>query len=256
MSRFFVGCVPIDPVTRVEALDRIASLVEEGAGGTVFTPNVDHVILADEDPAFRQAYAATSLSLVDGMPVVWAARLLGHPTPEKISGSDLVRPLARRAAGEGWRVYLFGGAPGVAERAAALLSIEFPGLQLAGFDAPSIDMNAPSAARLASLERIRESHPDVVLVALGSPKGELWAGEAREILKPAVLIGVGAALDFLTGAQRRAPRWMSRVGLEWLFRLACEPRRLARRYLLRGPRFVPIVLRSLHARWGRPVPSG
>lgn len=256
MSRFFVGSVPIDGVTRLEALDRIASLVEGGAGGTVFTPNVDHVILADEDPAFRQAYAATSLSLVDGMPVAWAARLLGHPTPEKISGSDFVRPLARRAAAEGWRVYLFGGAPGVVERAASMLSTEFPGLRLAGFDAPSIDMSAPRDTRLASLERIRESRPDVVLVALGSPKGELWASGVREALRPAVLIAVGAGLDFLTGAQRRSPRWVSRAGLEWLFRLACDPRRLARRYLLRGPRFGPIVLRCLWERWGRLSPSG
>lgn len=256
MSRFFVGSVPIDPVTRQEALDRIANLVAAGAGGTVFTPNVDHVILADEDPAFREAYAAASLSLVDGMPVLWATRLLGHPAPEKISGSDLVRPLLGRAAGEGWRVYLFGGGPGVAERAASMLSVEFPELRPAGFDAPSIDMSALPETRHAPLEKIRESRPDIVLVALGSPKGELWASEAREALKPAVLIGVGAALDFLTGAQRRAPRWMSRVGLEWLFRLLCQPRRLARRYLVRGPRFGPIVLRDLRKRWRRGGPRG
>jgi len=255
MSRFFLGRVPIDPLSRVAALDRIATLVEAGTGGTVFTPNVDHVVLADEDPAFRGAYAATSLSLVDGTPVLWACRLLGCPIPEKVSGSDLVRPLADRAAREGWRVYLFGGAPGVVERAAAVLSLEFPGLQVAGADGPSIDLAAPPATRLDLVRRIRESRPDVVLVALGSPKGELWANEVRDALKPAILIGVGAALDFLTGAQRRAPRWMSNAGLEWLYRLASDPRRLARRYLLRDPKFGPIVLRCLWERWRKAGPA-
>lgn len=248
MSRSFVGRVPVDLLTRDQALARIAELVAEGGGGTVFTPNVDHVVLAEEDSAFREAYAATRLSLVDGMPVLWATRLLGCPAPEKVSGSDLVRPLVRRAAEAGWRIFFLGGAPGVAERAAALLSAEHPGLRIAGVDSPAVDMSAPAATRFAVLDLVRQAHADLVLVALGSPKGELWAAEAREALAPAVLVGVGAALDFLTGQQRRAPRWMSNVGLEWLFRLAHDPRRLAGRYLLRGPRFVPILLRSLRER--------
>jgi len=245
MSRFFLGRVPIDPLTRGEALDRIARLVEEGEGGLVFTPNADHLVLAEELPAFRAAYAAASLSLVDGTPVLWACRLLGFPVPEKVSGSDLLRPLARRAADEGWRVYLFGGAPGVAERAGEILALEFPGLAIAGVDAPAVDLAAAMETREDAIRRIRESRPHVVLVALGSPKGELFAKEARDALKPAVIVGVGAALDFLTGAQKRAPRWMSRAGLEWAYRLASDPRRLARRYLVRDPRFGPIVLRSL-----------
>jgi N-acetylglucosaminyldiphosphoundecaprenol N-acetyl-beta-D-mannosaminyltransferase len=243
-DRFFLGNVPVDPLTLEEAIDRIGSLVD-AEGGTVFTPNVDHVVLAEEAPAFRAAYQSTSLSLVDGMPVLWACRMLGYPVPEKVSGSDLVRPLLARAAACGWRVYLLGGRPGVADRARALLTSEFPDLQIAGVDSPPVDMGAPAAARQEITERIRTAQPDLVLVALGSPKGELWAAEARAALPATVIVGVGAALDFLTGAQARAPRWLSEHGLEWLYRLSLEPRRLWQRYLLRGPRFLPVVLRSL-----------
>jgi N-acetylglucosaminyldiphosphoundecaprenol N-acetyl-beta-D-mannosaminyltransferase len=243
--------VPIDPVTLGEALDRVARLVEAGDGGTVFTPNVDHVVLADENPAFREAYAASSLSLVDGTPVLWACRLLGHPVPEKVSGADLLRPLAQRAAREGWRAYLFGGAPGVAGRAATRLRVDFPGLAVVGAEGPQVDLSAPPETRLAAVRRIQRARPHVVLVALGGLKAELWTREFAEALKPAVLIAVGAALDFLTGAQRRAPAWMSRAGLEWLHRLASDPRRLAARYLLRDPKFAPLVLRLLWDRRAR-----
>jgi len=245
MSRLFLGPVPIDPVTRAEALDRIAGLVAAGHGGMVFTPNVDHVVLADEIQAFREAYAAASLSLVDGMPLLWACRLLGHPVPEKVSGSDLLRPLVQRAADEGWRVYLFGGAPGVAERAAAKLSFELPGLRIVGAEGPQVDLSAFREARMEAVHNIQAARPHLVLVALGGFKAELWSFEMAEALTPAVLIGVGAALDFVTGAQRRAPAWMSSAGLEWLHRLASDPRRLARRYLLRDPKFAPLVLRLL-----------
>lgn len=243
-DRFFLGNVPVDPLTLEEAIDRIGSLVEAD-GGTVFTPNVDHVVLAEETPAFRSAYQTTSLSLVDGMPVLWACRLLGYRVPEKVSGADLVRPLIARAAAAGWRVYLLGGRPGVAASARGLLTAEFPDLQIAGVDSPPVDMGAPAAAREAIIDRIRQAAPDLVLVALGSPKGELFAAEARAALPATVIVGVGAGLDFLTGAQLRAPRWFSDHGIEWLYRLVLEPGRLWQRYLVRGPRFLPVVLRSM-----------
>jgi N-acetylglucosaminyldiphosphoundecaprenol N-acetyl-beta-D-mannosaminyltransferase len=251
VSRFFLGPVPIDPVTRDEALDRIARLVEAGGGGTVFTPNVDHFVLADENRAFREAYAAASLSLIDGMPLLWASRLLGHAVPEKVSGSDLLRPLVLRAARERWRVYLFGAAPGVAERAAARLLEEYPGLEVAGAEGPQVDLGVPRETRMDAVRRIRDSRPHLVLVALGGLKAEIWSREAADSLRPAVVVAVGAALDFLTGAQRRAPSWMSRAGLEWLHRLASDPRRLARRYLLRDPKFAPMVLRLLWETYAR-----
>jgi N-acetylglucosaminyldiphosphoundecaprenol N-acetyl-beta-D-mannosaminyltransferase len=242
--RVWMGEVPVDAVSRDEALGRVAALVEACQGGVVFTPNVDHVVLAERDPRFREAYAAVDLSLVDGMPVLWGCRLLGFRVPEKISGSDLVRPLASLAAERGWGVFLLGAGPGVVDRAAEILVAENPGLRVVGTACPEVDMGRPAAERDALREEIRAARPDLLLLALGSPKGETFAHECREEIRPAVIVGVGAGLDFLVGTARRAPAWMSATGLEWFFRLLQEPRRLWRRYLVRGPRFVPILLRT------------
>jgi exopolysaccharide biosynthesis WecB/TagA/CpsF family protein len=244
-GRWRLGNVPVDRVGFAEALDAIARLVEAGNGGAVFTPNVDHVVLAETDARLRAAYDRVSLSLGDGMPVVWASRLFGPRLPGKVSGSDLVLPLMKLAAARGWRVYVVGGAEGVAARAAKELRERIPRLHVVGTDSPRIDMDAPSSGRADVSVQIREARPDLVLVAFGSPKQELWIDEVRDALRPSVLVAVGAGLDFVAGVVRRAPGWMSAAGLEWLYRLAREPRRLWRRYLVRDPRFVLIVWRML-----------
>ncbi|HEY0463936.1 MAG TPA: WecB/TagA/CpsF family glycosyltransferase [Polyangiaceae bacterium] len=244
LPRVRIGKLPLDVVDFQGALDAIDRLIREKNGGTVFTPNVDHVVMAEHDERFRTAYAAAALSLVDGTPVLWASRLLRTPLPAKISGSDLVMPLLQRAAERGYRVYFLGGAEGVAELAKSKLEAALPGIQIVGTDASRIDVNQPSDADEV-VERIRRVEPDLVLVALGAPKQEIWSYTRAERLKPAVLIGVGASLDFVAGVQKRAPSWMSKVGLEWLYRLAQEPRRLAARYLLRDPEFCVILLRQL-----------
>lgn len=238
------GRVPLDCLTRHQALERIAALVAAGGGGTVFTPNVDHVILAEENAALREAYESVDVSLVDGMPVLWASRLFGLPVPEKVSGSDLIRPLMSLAGRRGWRVFLLGSGPGVAERAARLLCEETPGLQIVGTSSPRIDMTRPASDREDVRRELAEARPDLVLVALGPPKGEIFAHECRAALGSVVFVSIGAGLDFLVGVFRRAPPWMSACGLEWSYRLYQEPRRLWRRYLVRGPRFIPIAFRT------------
>ena len=247
LPRVRVGKLPLDVVDFEGALDAIDRLIRAKNGGTVFTPNVDHVVMAEHDERFRTAYAAAALSLVDGTPVLWASRLLRTPLPAKISGSDLVMPLLQRAAERGYRVYFLGGAPGVADLAKSKLEAALPGIQIVGTDASRIDVNDLGEADQVA-ERIRRAEPDLVLVALGAPKQEIWSFTRAEKLKPAVLIGVGASLDFVAGVQKRAPRWMSKAGLEWLYRLAQEPRRLAARYLLRDPEFCLILLRQLAQR--------
>jgi len=242
-----VGAVPVDEVTFAGALEAIDDLVTSRRGGYVLTPNVDHVVLAEAEPALKAAYADAALSLADGMPILWASRLLGRPLPAKVSGSDLVAPLMARAASRGWSVYLLGGAPGVGEKAAAVLRDRLPALRIAGIDAPHI--GAPDDAEAAAAaERIRAAHPDLVLVALGCPKQELWMKHQAARLGPSVALGIGASLDFVAGVVRRAPRWVSRLGLEWFYRLLHEPRRLWRRYLVRDPKFLGIVWRQLRAR--------
>lgn len=248
IERIRIGQLPIDVVDLRGALGAIEALVAAGAGGTVFTPNVDHIVMGESDERFRRAYGRVGLSLVDGTPLVWAARLLGRPLPEKVSGSDLVIPLMERATERGWRVFLLGGAPGSAETAAARLKERLPVLNIVGTEAPRIDLASPPAERLAVAARVAATKPDLVLVAFGAPKQELFCDETREVFKPAVLVCVGAGVDFVAGVARRAPAWMSRAGIEWLYRLAHEPRRLAGRYLLRDPQFVLILLRQLSQR--------
>jgi N-acetylglucosaminyldiphosphoundecaprenol N-acetyl-beta-D-mannosaminyltransferase len=247
--RGHLGRVPIDCVTFGDALEAIAEMIERRRGGVVFTPNVDHVVMAQRDGRLQRAYAAVDLSLADGMPVVWASRALGLPVPEKVSGSDLVPLLMRLSAARGFRVYLLGGAHGVAQMAASRLRAAHPDLVVVGAASPRVDIEEPAARRRALVEAIRAAEPDLVLVGLGAPKQELWIHDTAPSLRPAVLLGVGASLDFLAGTARRAPKWMSAAGLEWAYRLAHEPRRLWRRYLVRDPEFVGIFAHQLMAHW-------
>jgi N-acetylglucosaminyldiphosphoundecaprenol N-acetyl-beta-D-mannosaminyltransferase len=232
---------------RTEAIDAIVQLVRDGRGGTVFTPNVDHVVQAEHNEAFREAYGRTALSLVDGTPVLWAARLLGTPLPEKLSGSDLFEPLLERAAKEQLRVVLLGGGPGVAELAAKNLKDRLPTLQVVDTLSPRIGLSSTDEER-ECVARLIRARADLIFVCLGAPKQELFSDRNRQALAPAVLVGFGAAVDFAAGTVPRAPGWMSRAGLEWAFRLGREPRRLAARYLLRDPAFFKIIARQAWSR--------
>jgi N-acetylglucosaminyldiphosphoundecaprenol N-acetyl-beta-D-mannosaminyltransferase len=247
-SRVLLGGVPLDPVTRDEAIQRIDELVKRKKGGAVFTPNVDHVVEFAQNAGLRAAYADADLSLVDGMPVLWASRLLGDRVPEKVSGSDLTMPLLTHAAEEGWRVFLLGGREGAAELAAKRLDADLPGIVVAGTLCPRVDMNEPKERRQEIVDAIRAARADIVLVALGAPKQELFIHETRAALAPSVLLGLGASIDFIAGTVPRAPAWMSNAGLEWLYRLTREPRRLWKRYLVRDPKFAVIFAGELFAR--------
>jgi N-acetylglucosaminyldiphosphoundecaprenol N-acetyl-beta-D-mannosaminyltransferase len=238
--RLRIGHIWIDAVTFPEALARIEHLVDQGAGGAVYTPNVDHVVKAESNEAFRRAYDDVSLSLADGMPLVWVAGLLGCPLPERVAGSDLLLPLLKVAARRKWRVYLLGGAPGSAETATRVLTEQL-GVHVVGWDDCRIQSDGSDPGG-ESVARARAARPDLILVGLGPPKQELWIHRASEVVRPAVALGIGAGLDFLAGRYKRAPRWMARAGFEWAFRLAQEPRRLWRRYLVEGPRFAVVVL--------------
>jgi N-acetylglucosaminyldiphosphoundecaprenol N-acetyl-beta-D-mannosaminyltransferase len=241
--RIRIGHLSVDAVSFKGALDAVEALVLAKQGGTVFTPNVDHVVTAEDDAAFRDAYARADLCLADGMPLVWVSRLLGTPLPERIPGSDLVWPLVTRAAQTGWRTYLVGGLPGAASHAAARFDREL-GATIAGVDESVIRLDDKAGLEQVAA-RVRSARPDLVLVALGSPKQELCIDRIRDCVGPAVLLGVGASLDFIAGKVQRAPPWMARAGFEWLFRLVQEPRRLAYRYLIKDPRFLAVVARTI-----------
>jgi N-acetylglucosaminyldiphosphoundecaprenol N-acetyl-beta-D-mannosaminyltransferase len=236
-----IGPLHVDSVTRQDALDRIEDLVRGGQGGYVVTPNVDHIVLAQRNAELREAYRRAALSLADGQPVLWMARLLGSALPEKVSGSDFIDPLMAHAARQSWRVFLFGANPAVSMAARAKLLERHPALQIVGADTSLWQADeAASPESSPVVEAIRRAGAQLVIVALGNPKQELWMLRHAHVFRPAVAVGLGGSLDFVGGAVRRAPRWMSKAGVEWLYRLIQEPRRLAYRYLVRDAQILPI----------------
>jgi N-acetylglucosaminyldiphosphoundecaprenol N-acetyl-beta-D-mannosaminyltransferase len=235
-----LGRIKVHPVTQREALERIDALCER-TGGRVFTPNIDHVVLAEDDQSFAEAYGRADLSLPDGFPIVVTSKLTATPCPEKVSGSDLVVPLMQQAAQLGRKVFLFGGEPGVAEEAKRRLEAQMPTLRIVGTAAPRVDLKASDAHLQELVLGVRESGAQYVLVALGAPKQELFIDRVADACKPAVFLGVGASLDFIAGRVKRAPAWVSKAGFEWLFRLNQDRGRLWRRYL-RDTRYPLIVL--------------
>ncbi len=243
-QRLVLGEVPIDVLTFAGAVDAIEHLVEARRGGYVVTPNIDHVVLADQNADFRASYAGASLSLVDGKPLVWASKLLGQELPEKISGSDLMLPLMQRAAEKKWRVYFMGAGEGVAEKAADEVRKMY-GTNVVGCDSPRVSVNPDAPENKVPLEKIRAAKPDLLMIALGAPKQEVWMHRCQAAYAPAVALGIGASLDFIAGTVKRAPQWMSDNGLEWAYRLSREPKRLWRRYLINDPKFLLILARTL-----------
>ena len=243
-ERVQLGRIYADRLTFSGALDAIAALVLSGRGGYVVTPNVDHLCLAEHSRALRHAYRGARLSLVDGMPLVWLARALGQPLPAKISGSDLTPRLMHRAAHAGWRVYFLGANEGVGKRAACVLKNAYPDLQIVGVDAPRLGFERHRRDNDAVIERLQDARPNIVLVALGCPKQELWMADHAHKVPSAIFLGIGATLDFISGRLKRCPAWMSASGLEWLYRLSQQPRRLARRYLVRDRAFLAIAWRT------------
>jgi len=246
--------VPVDDVTMDEAVDDIARFVRdgraEGRSYQVTTVNLDFVTNAVRDREVMGLLQRAELSIPDGMPIIWGARLLGSPLRTRVTGADLVDALVGRASTEGWTVYLFGAGPGVAEKAARLLLERHPGATVIGDSGPMI--SADGDMDPVALDRIRAARPDIVCVALGNPKQERWIARHAGQLGIPVAIGVGGTFDFLVGLRRRAPLWMQRAGLEWVYRAIQEPARLGPRYALDaavcGPRFAAQLWRRRRPR--------
>jgi N-acetylglucosaminyldiphosphoundecaprenol N-acetyl-beta-D-mannosaminyltransferase len=221
--------LPLTPVTFEQTLDAIVNLIDAGKPSIVITANLNYAMLTAKSPALDRVNRLAALVVADGAPLVWASRRTRTPLPERVAGSDLVPALARRLAPRGGRVFLLGGAPGVAAAAAAILESRFPALKVVGAETPPF--RALSAEETAALiSRIRAATPDFLFVAFGQPKGELWLAEHLERLGVPVCLQVGASLDMLVGRVRRAPKWVRRLGLEWAWRIGTEPRRLGPRY--------------------------
>lgn len=235
--------VAIDDVTEAEALERIAEFVAAGGPHQVVTVNPEFVMEARHNAEFRQVLAGASLATPDGVGLLLVARRRGTPLRGRVTGVALAERVANLAARRGWSLFLLGAAPGVAERAAAALQRGSPGLRVAGCYAGS-----PRAADEPAIRAIvAAARPDVLLVAYGHPAQELWIARNQPALGVPVAIGVGGALDYLAGAVPRAPAWMRRLGLEWLYRLIRQPWRW-RRIVVAVPLFLWAAARERRAR--------
>jgi N-acetylglucosaminyldiphosphoundecaprenol N-acetyl-beta-D-mannosaminyltransferase len=228
--------VPIHDVTYDEALDHVAAWIDQGGPHQIATVNPEFVMTARRTPAFRAVLDQADLCLPDGVGIMLAARYMGRPLRERVAGVDLVKRIAARAAGSGWRIFLLGAAPGVAEQAADVLRQRSPGVTICGTYAGS---PAPEeAAGIAA--RVRAARADVLLVAYGAPGQDLWIARHLPHTGAAVGIGIGGAFDYLAGVTQRAPRWIRRLGFEWLHRLVQQPWRWRRQLAL--PHFALLVL--------------
>jgi N-acetylglucosaminyldiphosphoundecaprenol N-acetyl-beta-D-mannosaminyltransferase len=245
-----VGCtifqVPIHNVTLEETVRYISQWIELGQIAQIATVNPEFLVRSREDQQFRAVLQRTALCIPDGIGVLWAARWQGNRLRERVAGSDLVPRLAEEAAKWGWGVYFLGAAPGVAEKTAQLLSESYPGMRVSGTysGSPAVDEEQDIT------RRIQASKADLLFVAYGAPKQDLWLSRNLKKTGAKVGLGVGGSFDFITGVQKRAPPWVQRIGLEWLYRLLREPWRWRRQLAL--PKFVWLVIneqyrkKSLH----------
>jgi len=213
------------------------SLIRANGRGYVCVTGVHGVIEAQGDQAFRYIQNRSFMTTPDGMPMVWVGRLQGYSRMRRVYGPHYMLELCRFSVQRGYRHFLYGGRPGVAERLAAELTRRFPGLQVVGtYTPPFRSLNSSEDAELSAL--VAETKPDVFWVGLSTPKQERFMAQYFNKLEVKLMVGVGAAFDIHTGGIKDAPAWMKNLGLQWLHRWVQEPRRLWKRYLINNPKFI------------------
>ena len=245
--KFVLMGIPFHDVTFAETVEWAKERIRWGVPAYMATANLDFVMQAWRDPELQRILLEASLVIADGMPIVWMSKMFGPPLRERVTGSDLVPMLAGMCRDEGFSIFYLGGAPGVAEKAAAELTRRFPGLKTAGCYSPPL-ADVVNMDHAAILKRLEEAKPDLLLVAFGAPKQEKWANMHVRQWKVPLAIGVGGTLDFLAGAQTRAPQFVQKIGFEWLWRMFTNPKRLFRRYAGNLSFFVGVSARLLWLR--------
>jgi N-acetylglucosaminyldiphosphoundecaprenol N-acetyl-beta-D-mannosaminyltransferase len=241
MERVSLMGLDIDAVTEDQAVERVVDgSLHDDEGGWVITPNLEHLREYQLDEDVRDALDEAELVLPDGAPLLWASRLKRDPLPARVAGSDLIWSLSRAAGSRGASLFLLGGSPGSAERAAERLEREYPGLRVQGTVCPPLGFEENPRLIDEMVSAVASRRPDVVLIGLPLRKHLVMARALREALPQAWLVGVGVSFSFVSGDTTRAPRWLQRVGMEWAHRLLQEPRRLFRRYVREG---IPFALR-------------
>jgi N-acetylglucosaminyldiphosphoundecaprenol N-acetyl-beta-D-mannosaminyltransferase len=221
--------LPITPYTTMQTVDRLDEIVASRKPAYIVTANLNYAMLCETDADLREVNERAAFVVADGAPLVWWSRLVGKPLPERVAGSDLIYLVSARAAERGYRVYLLGAGPGVADEVARTLEERYPGLQVVGTESPPFRPLTPDE-EAEQVERIRAASPDILMLAFKMPDGERWLRDHVDTLGVPLLLQFGASFDFVAGRVERAPTWMQRTGLEWLHRTLQEPKRLAGRY--------------------------
>jgi N-acetylglucosaminyldiphosphoundecaprenol N-acetyl-beta-D-mannosaminyltransferase len=229
-ERVVLSGVAIDNVSMDEAVHAIDRMIDTGGFHQIATANVDFLRRTLHDSELLDILRKCTLVLADGMPLVWASRWMGVPLRERVTGADLIPRLLHLSADKGRRIFLLGATEERSAQAALRIQKDYPGAQICGRFCPPFGP-LETMDHQAILDAITAAQPDILLVAFGCPKQEKWLNMHRDMLKVPVCVGVGASIDFLSGHQSRAPEWLQRTGMEWVYRLASEPRRLAMRYI-------------------------
>jgi len=244
LKSYNIAGVRIDDLTSEETLAAVEVFIAEGGLHRLVTPNVELIMIARQDEAYRQILNTAALSIPDGMWLKNGARLLGVRLRENVTGRLLVRPLCQLCAKKSWKVYVLASAPGIAPIAAERLMKDYPGLEIVKARSPSFQFVQSNDEIEDVVSEMNSLAPDVLFVGLGSPKGERWIYDYRDRLPVKIAIGVGYAFDVIAGKTPEPPGWMARLGFEWLFRLLNDPKRLWRRYLVRDPKFFYLLMRQ------------
>lgn len=222
----------IDNVTLDEAIEYISTCIDERKIGHVITPNVDQIVRMEWDDYFKKICNESELLLVDGHPLMWIARLYGKPFKEKICGSDLVPLLCEVASKKGYSVFFLGAAPGVADKAARIMQEKYQGLKVAGTYSPPLgfDKNEEEIDKINRM--LLDSNADMLFVGMGVPKQDIFIYENMHKYKIPMSFSIGGTIDFIAGVQKRAPRWIGKIGFEWFYRLCQDPKRMFKRYII------------------------
>ena len=236
--------IDIDNISNEETISEIELLIEKEKPSLVVTPNVHHINILQKDDEFKKIYRQASMVLPDSTPLIWASKLLGMPLKEKVTGSDLLPSFCKIAARKRYELFFLGSGPSIAKKAANILTNKNPGLKIVGTYSPSFGFENDEDENRKIVAMIKKCTPDVLFVGLGPPKQEKWIWKYKDEINVPVSIAVGASFDFISGNVKRAPKWMQKIGLEWLFRLCQEPRRLWKRYLIGNTIFIWLVLKE------------
>ncbi len=231
----------IDNITMREVMEQMDEFILHNNFRYVVTPNVNHITMLEKSKSFREIYDNASLVLTDGKPLIWISKLYKTPIKEKISGSDLLPSVLAHAASKKYSVFLLGAAEGVADKAAKNMVEKYPELNISGVYSPHIGFEHDREEIKHIISIVRSAKPDILVLGLGSPKQEQFIYKYRKRLGVPVTLCTGAAIDFLAGRQKRAPEWMQKWGLEWLYRTIKEPGRLAKRYIHDGMVILPLI---------------